>query len=108
MTGLERQYLRECVGALVRAREALLSLSCERARARVRYGKSDTLGLDASPEAALIRALCDDFDPHLTFITEETGDDVHLRGTEEEVVCFCDPMGRSKVLCGFLTGKSGL
>lgn len=107
MTGLERQYLRECVKALARAREALLSLDCVRAASQVRYGKSDTLALDAVPEAALIRSLCEDFDPHLPFVTEETGQDVLLRGTEEEVVCFCDPMDRSKVLGRFLSGKQG-
>jgi hypothetical protein len=110
MTGLERQYLRECVKALVKARDALLGLDCERAIARMGdggYGKSDTLGLDAAPEAALIRSLCEEFDPHLPFVTEETGNEVHLRGTEEEVVCFSDPMDRSKVLARFLSGRSG-
>jgi hypothetical protein len=107
MNGLERQYLRECVKALVKAREALFALSCERATASVSYGKSDTLGLDAAPESALIRSLCDEFDPHLPFVTEETGHDVVLRGTEEEVVCFSDPMDRSKVLGRFLSRRSG-
>lgn len=107
MVGLERQYLRECVKALVKARDALLSLDCERAIANVQYGKPDTLGLDAAPEAALIRSLCDEFDPHLPFVTEETGHDVRLRGTEEEVVCFSDPMDRSKVLAHFLAQRTG-
>lgn len=107
MKGLERQYLRECIKALVRAREALLSLECERAILRANYGKYDTLALDAAPEAALIRALCEDFDPHLLFVTEETGDDVVLRGSEDEVVCFSDPMDRSKVLAHFLSTRTG-
>ena len=51
--------------------------------------------------------LCDKFDPHLPLITEEIGANVKLRDTEDEVVCFSDPLDRSRVLVEFLTNQSG-
>jgi hypothetical protein len=106
MTGLERQYLRQCVKALIGARRALLALDCATAVAGLRYGKSDTLTLDARPEQALIRSLCEGFDPYLQFVTEETGHHVRLKGKEDEVVFFSDPMDRTVILAKFLKGRT--
>jgi len=107
MKGIERQYLRECIEALCKARFALLRLSCEEAVSKSSYGKGDSLYLDAAPEVAIIKTLCEDFDPHLPFITEEIGSSVKLRGTEDEVICFSDPMDRSKLLSEFLSKHTG-
>lgn len=102
MVGIERRYLRECVQALYDARFELLRLSCEESVGSIRYGKADTLRLDAIPEIMIHQTLCKEFDPHLPLITEEMGSNVKLRGTEEEVVCFSDPMDRTNVLRDFL------
>lgn len=107
MKGIERQYFRECIEALCRARSALINLSCEEAISKSTYGKGDSLYLDAVPEVEIIKALCEDFDPYLPLITEEIGSSVKLKGTEDEVVYFSDPMDRSKVLADFLSKHNG-
>jgi len=110
MTVMERQYLRECIEALCKAYSALLHLNCDKAISKSSYGKGDSLYLDAAPEVTIIKTLCENFDPHLPLVIEEIGSSAELRGTEEEVVCFSDPMDRSKILAEFLskhTGKVG-
>jgi hypothetical protein len=107
MQGIELQFMRECIEALCKARSALLSLSCSEAISKSNYGKGDSLCLDAAPEIAISRTLCDDFDRYLPLITEEIGSSIKLRGTEDEVVYFSDPMDRSKVLRTFLEKQNG-
>ena len=107
MLGIERQFLRECVEALCNARNALLELTCEEAISRSKFGKGDTLYLDAAPELAIIKALCEEFDKYLPLITEEVGSSDKLRGIEHEAVFFSDPMDRSKILAQFLLGRNG-
>ncbi len=107
MKGIELQFLRECIEALCKARSALLSLSCEDAISKSNFGKGDTLWLDAAPEIAISKSLCDDFDRYVPLITEEIGSSDKLRGTEGEVVYFSDPMDRSKVLKNFLEKHTG-
>jgi hypothetical protein len=101
MEGVERQYLRECINALCEARTALMELKCKDAVTSGSYGKSDTLLLDDRPEMVIIDVLSE-FDSHLPMITEEIGANKRLEGREDEFVCFCDPMDRSKVLSEFL------
>lgn len=98
MNGLEQQYLRECIKALCRARADLLSLECCQAASRHAGRKADTLLLDEMPEETIVTTLCRFYDPHLPLVTEERGTSVALRGSEDEVVCFVDPMDRSSVL----------
>ena len=104
MKGIEQQYLRVCIEALCKAHSALLQLSCEEAIAKTSYGKRDCLGLDAATEWEITKAICKDFDPYLPFITEEIGSAAELQDTRsEQVVCFSDPMDRSKPLAEFLS-----
>ncbi len=107
MKGIEQKYLKESIKALCSARSALLSLSCEEAISKSTYGKGDSLYLDAAPETEIIKTLCEDFDPHLPLVTEEIGSSVKLRGTEDEIIFFSDPMDRSKVLAEFLSKHYG-
>lgn len=108
MKGIEKQYLRNCIKALCYARLALLRLSSEEAVEPIRYGKADSLRLDAVPEIVMSETLCGKFDPHVPLITEEIGSSRKLDGTEDQFVCFSDPMDRSKVLCDFLSPRKGL
>jgi len=107
MKGIERQYLRECIEALGKARASLVRLSCEEAVSKSIYGKGDSLYLDAAPELSIIETLAE-FDPHLQLITEEICSSVKLRDSEDEVVYFSDPMDRSKVLAQFLKDRTGI
>ena len=109
MKGIERQYLRACIKALCHARRQLLQLSSEDAIEQIqRYGKKDSLRLDAVPETVISDTLCDGFDPQLSLITEEIGSSGQLTGTEDQLVCFSDPMDRSKILAEFLSTRRGL
>lgn len=101
MKGLERQYLRECIRALCEARSQFLNMSCKEAVAKGLYGKQDTLSLDGFPEMIIGDVLAE-FDPTTPLLTEEVGSNFKLRATEEEFICFSDPMDRSKVLAKFL------
>lgn len=101
MKGLERQYLRECMRALCAARSQLLNMTCKEAISRGLYGKQDTLSLDGFPEMIIGDVLAE-FDPTTPLLTEEVGSNFKLRTTEEEFICFSDPMDRSKVLAAFL------
>jgi len=108
MKGIEKQYLRNCIKALCHARLALLRLSSEDAVEVIPYGKIDSLRLDAVPEIIISKTLCQEFDPHLPLITEEIGSSKKLKGSEDQLVCFSDPMDRSKVLRDFLKRRKGL
>lgn len=107
MIGIERQYLRACIKAICNARFELLKLTCDEAVQVPSYGKSDSLMLDATPEIEIYRTLCEEFDPHLPLITEEIGNSLKLSGNEDELVCFCDPLDRSKVFRSFIEKKRG-
>lgn len=101
MKGIEHEYLRECIRALCEARVKLLALPCKNAVSEGEYGKSDSLALDDVPEITICDMLTE-FDPDLPLVTEEIGLSEKLRDTDDEFVCFLDPMDRSKVLANFL------
>lgn len=108
MMGVEKHYLRACIKALCYARSELLELSSSHAIDNIpNWGKGDSLYLDAVPENAIIYTLRDEFDTYLPIITEEIGCTTNLRGSEEEVVCFSDPMDRSKILTESLMKHEG-
>lgn len=103
MQGIERAYCDVCISALVGAwRELMESTGAETLR-KVRYGKGDTLGLDAITEITIANRL-KRFDEHAIFITEELDDQARRRWPtdsdpiKQPLMFFCDPTDRSAQL----------
>lgn len=103
MQGIERAYLDVCIGAVIAANRTMLEMSPTEALRRTRYGKGDTLGLDASPEIIINKRLRD-YDSHALFITEELDDTSRGRWPtdanpeRQPLMFFSDPTDRSKML----------
>jgi hypothetical protein len=120
MQGIERAYCDVCINALVGAWRELLEATGAETLRKVRYGKSDTLGLDAIPEIT-IKGRLEEFDRHAILITEELDDQAHRRWPtdsdpiKQPLMFFCDPTDRSSQLKTFFemiskqdpTGKIG-
>ncbi len=106
MQGIEREYCDVCINALIRAGHELMDTNCAETLRSVRYGKGDTLGLDAIPELVISKRLRD-FDSHSILITEELDEQAHRRwpaGSDpikQPLMFFCDPTDRSKQLREF-------
>ncbi len=100
MQGIERKYCDVCIDALIGAWRELMEVSCAETLRTVRYGKGDTLGLDAIPELTIASRL-KEFDSHAILITEELDDQAHRRWpkdsdpTKQPIMFFCDPTDRS-------------
>ena len=107
MQGIERTYCDECVRATVGAWKALMETSATEALNKVRYGKGDTLGLDAIPEINISEKLRD-FDNHAILVTEELDDIAKKRWpsdadpVKQPLMFFSDPTDRSKQLGKFI------
>ena len=107
MQGIERNYCDVCINAVIGAWHELMDISCAEALREVRYGKGDTLGLDAVPELTIAKRLRE-FDKHAILITEELDDQVHRRWptdsdpVKQPLMSFCDPTDRSDQLEEFL------
>jgi len=77
-----------------------VGVSCAETLRKVRYGKGDTLGLDAIPELTIASRL-KQFDKHSILITEELDDQAHRRwpkdsdSAKQPLMFFCDPTDRS-------------
>ncbi len=106
MQGIERKYCDVCINALIGAWRELMDINCAETLRDVRYGKGDTLGLDAVPELVISKRL-KDFDSHSILITEELDEQAHKRwpaGSDpikQPLMFFCDPTDRSKQLKEF-------
>jgi len=116
MQGIEQKYCDVCINALVGAwRELMEATVGENIRkvpygkSDTRYGKSDTLGLDAITEITIKRRL-EEFDRHAILITEELDDQAHRRWPtdsdpiKQPLMFFSDPTDRSAQLEKFLRG----
>ena len=106
MQGIERKYCDVCINALIRAWQELMDASCTETLRKVRYGKGDTLGLDAIPELTIANRL-KEFDDHAILITEELDDQAYRRWPKDSdpvkqpLMFFCDPTDRSTQLKEF-------
>lgn len=111
MQGIERKYCDVCINALIRAWRELMGVSCAETLRTVRYGKGDTLGLDAIPELTIASRL-KQFDKHAILITEELDDQAHRRWPKDSdpikqpLMFFCDPTDRSIQLKQFFENIS--
>jgi len=103
MQGIERKYCDVCINAVIGAWQELMDVSCAEALRKVRYGKDDTLGLDAIPELVIATRL-KKFDRHAILITEELDDQAYRRwpkdsdSVKQPLMFFCDPTDRSDQL----------
>jgi len=108
MNGIEVAYCNNCLSALIGAWQGLMEASAGEAIRKVKYGKGDTLGLDAIAEV-IIKGRLFDFDPHAILITEELdGQSRHRWTTEADpikqpLMFFSDPTDRSAQLMKFFT-----
>lgn len=107
MQGIERKYCDVCINALARAWRELMEVSGTEALRKVRYGKGDTLGLDAITEIT-IKGRLEQFDSHAILITEELDDQTSRRWptdsdpVKQPLMFFCDPTDRSTQLKKFI------
>ncbi len=103
MKGIEKDLLNVSVDALKSAYEAISNLKCDFATEIVSGGKSDTYGLDFTPEEA-IKHTVQGYDADIVLVTEETGKnysgEVGLEPTQ--TVLICDPTDRSIKMRQFL------
>ena len=103
MQGIERAYCNVCINALVGAWSELMEASGTEALRESRYGKGDTLGLDAITEITIKNRL-ETFDSHAILITEELDDQAHRRWPtdsdpiKQPLMFFSDPTDRSAQL----------
>lgn len=100
MQGIEREYCDVCINALIGAWRELMEVTGAETLRQVRYGKGDTLGLDAIPEIT-IKGRLESFDNHAILITEELDDQARRRWPtdsdpiKQPLMFFCDPTDRS-------------
>ncbi|KKU51557.1 MAG: hypothetical protein A3H69_05500 [Candidatus Sungbacteria bacterium RIFCSPLOWO2_02_FULL_47_9] len=103
MQGIEQAYCNECIQAVIGAWKALMETTPAEALKRVRYGKGDTLSLDAIPEINISERLRE-FDNHAILVTEELDSAAKKRWpsdtdpVKQPLMFFSDPTDRSKQL----------
>ncbi len=103
MQGIEKEYCNICINALIAAWQGLMEVNFAETLRNVKYGKGDTLGLDAITELTISRRLST-FDNHSLLITEELDEYAHERWpvgsdpTKQPLMFFSDPTDRSKQL----------
>jgi len=111
LKGIEARYCDVCVGAVIAAWRNLVEMTASEALQKVKYGKSDTLGLDATPEIIISQRLTD-FDGHCFLVTEELDDRYKANWPTDSdpirqpLMFFSDPTDRSKQLKAFLAALS--
>lgn len=107
MQGIERAYCNECIQAVISAWKVLMETTAAEALKKVRYGKGDTLGLDAIPEISISERLRR-FDDHAILVTEELDDVAQKRwptdasSVKQPLMFFSDPTDRSRQLKKFI------
>ncbi len=106
MQGIERAYCDTCIRAFIEAWRELWDATAAETLRKTRYGKGDTLGLDAIPEI-IIKSHLEAFDQHALLITEELDREVRGRWpidadpVKQPLMFFCDPTDRSVQLKRF-------
>jgi hypothetical protein len=109
MQGVERAHCNAAIQAVLAAATALWNSTVEEALRHVlRYGKSDTLGLDAMSEITIVEQLLG-YDAFSVVITEETGGRHAVRlepndWRRSKSIFISDPTDRSAQLKGMLEG----
>ncbi|HCC23095.1 TPA: hypothetical protein DF272_02860 [Candidatus Falkowbacteria bacterium] len=107
LQGIEAVYCNECINALIAAWRNLMETTVTEALQLVRYGKGDTLGLDAIPEIVISQRLTA-FDRHGILVTEELEGRYKDRWPSDSdperqpLMFFSDPTDRSKQLRIFI------
>lgn len=105
MDGVGEAYSNASIQAILSANEEVLNSKVGTLLEKVKYGKSDTLGLDAIPEIVIKEGLSA-FDRHLILLTEELAPEERLRlnprAFSYPVICISDPTDRSAFLKKFL------
>jgi len=107
MQGIEVAYCDACIAALIKVYSSLMELSPTEALKKVRYGKNDTLGLDAIPEI-IISEQINVFDQSAILITEESDERTSDRWPTssdpllQPLMLISDPTDRSKQLKNFI------
>jgi len=108
MQGIEKAYCDVCIQALINAWQVLMEKPVADNLRRVRYGKGDTLGLDAATEIAIYQQVIS-FDQHAILVTEELDTlsrdrwPVEVDPIKQPLMLFSDPTDRSRQLEKFLT-----
>jgi len=111
MLGIEKAYGNAAIQALLHANRNLMEATVEDAlRITPRYGKADTLGLDAISEIS-IATLVKEYDQHSILITEEQSEWPRLTSLPSNPRKFrtffiSDPTDRSAEFAKFLSGVS--
>ncbi len=106
MQGIERTYCDVCVNSLIGAWIGLMESNGRETLRETKYGKGDTLGLDAIPEITIGGRLTE-FDSHAILITEELDEQAHRRWptdsdpSKQPLMFFSDPTDRSSQLKEF-------
>jgi hypothetical protein len=101
MQGIEVSHANAAIQAILSAFYSLNACTADEALGQVlAYGKSDTLGLDATPEINIVHRLLE-YDHHAVVITEETGEEKFNFADSEDPrkyknIFFCDPTDRSR------------
>lgn len=101
--GIEVSHCNAAINAVLSAYYSFMASTAEEAlRPVLAYGKSDTFGLDATPEINIVRCL-QEYDQHSVVITEETGLENSFSADSTDprkyrTIFFCDPTDRTKQL----------
>ncbi len=101
MQGIEKSHCEAVIGAILNATYSFWGSTVEAAlRPIAKYGKNDTLGMDAMPEITIIKTL-QEYDQRSAIITEETGfrEAMRLANSDDpnnfRTVFISDPTDRS-------------
>ena len=106
MKGIERNYCNVCIRAVIAAWEALEETFPKRLLEYTKYGKNDTLVLDATPEIVICDML-KEHDDHSLIITEESAQHLKSRWPLDSdpvklpIMFFSDPTDGSENLAKF-------
>lgn len=107
MQGKEIAYCNLGISVIKNAILEIMDISVQEALDKVKYGKGDTLGLDAIPELSILNGV-NNFDKLAVVITEETDKFTAPRWNDssnpehQHFMLFSDPTDRSKFLKYFL------
>lgn len=111
MEGIQKMYVNFGIQTVINAWKHLMGVSAEEALSEVRYGKTDTLGMDAFPEIRIKECIAN-FSSEAILVTEET-DEISAGCWSENpdkflqpLIFFSDPLDRSKFLKRFLEKKT--
>ena len=106
MHEIEKAYCNVCIGAVIAAWRSLMETPAIQVLTKVKYGKGDTLGLDAISEITIEHRI-KSFDAYGILITEEIGESSGIRWPSDPdpvmqpLMLFSDPTDRSSQLVRF-------